>query len=73
MSNTDFVCCPMCKGAGKIKFTPKVPIQVRNEHKRLAKELRNYGFRIREIASLLGYQHPGSITNLLQSLKRNNQ
>jgi hypothetical protein len=62
----------MCKGKGSIKFTPKLPLEVRNEHRRLAKELQQTGFRIREIASLLGYKHPGSIFNLLQPLKRNN-
>lgn len=35
------------------------------EHPKIAKRLRKRGHTIREIAQILGYKHPGSITNLL--------
>lgn len=35
------------------------------DHPKIAKKLRSKGHTIREIAEILGYRHPGSITNLL--------
>ena len=36
----------------------------------LAKGLREKGYTIREIARMLGYKHPGSITNLLKTKQK---
>lgn len=45
-------------------------IQGAREHKnkqiKVAKNLREQGYTIREIAATLGYKNPGSITNLLK-------
>lgn len=34
---------------------------------KVAKQLREQGYTIREIAATLGYKHPGSVTNLLKT------
>ena len=38
----------------------------RKSHPELAKSLRKKGYTIRGIANILGYRHPGSVTNLLK-------
>lgn len=39
----------------------------KSHHKIAALSLREQGYTIREIAKILGYKHPGSITHLLTS------
>jgi hypothetical protein len=59
--------CLACKGEGKIN-PPKPNHAIRDingERKKAAETLRNYGYTLREIASILGYNHPQSIQSLL--------
>jgi hypothetical protein len=57
--------CPTCGGAGVIDKIVIRPIGMTDTNRPLAKKLRKKGFTIRQIASMLGYKNPGSITNLL--------
>lgn len=45
----------------------------RKDHSSLAKKLRKRGHTIREIASILGYKHPGSVSYLLDKTLKNNK
>lgn len=40
--------------------------EYKNKHIQLAKSLREQGYTIRQIAATLGYNNPGSISNLLK-------
>jgi len=57
--------CPTCGGIGQIEFIP-THISHAETHRPLAKKLRKKGYTIRQIAKMLGYKHPGSISNLLK-------
>lgn len=59
--------CPACKGEGKlIPPNPKNGKRdVGGRMKDAATALRDYGYTLREIAEILGYNHPQSIQNLL--------
>lgn len=54
--------CPACSGTGKLK----VSVSYTDTLRPVAKKLRIEGYTIREIAAMLGFKHPGSITNLLK-------
>lgn len=54
--------CPLCNGCGKIEVQVKTaPVEL----EKAAKNMRKEGFTIRQIAKVLGYKHPGSISHLL--------
>lgn len=62
MTKEKNVCkCPTCGGTGQIE----IAISYTDTNRPLAHKLKKEGKTIREIAKLLGYKHPGSITNLL--------
>lgn len=61
--------CVVCKGVGEIKSPA---LKTRNnkydkdgEMKKAAEKLRTKKYTLREIAEILGYNHPQSIANLL--------
>lgn len=59
--------CVACKGEGFLT-APKPNKSVYDKDGRMKKaahSLRDYGYTLREIASILGYKHPQSIANLL--------
>ena len=59
--------CAACKGLGKL--TPPKPKNGKRDTDGLMKSaatiLRDYGYTLREIAEILGYNHPQSIQSLL--------
>lgn len=62
--------CPLCDGTGEVERIPEVEkVKQRRLEKELAIKLKTEGFTIRKIASVLGYKHPGSISNLLKLKK----
>lgn len=68
MSN--HIACPVCHGTGKID--PPVKTTKKDKDDSLpaaAMALREAGYTIREIATLLGFKHPGSISYLLDKEK----
>lgn len=56
--------CPTCQGSGVVSVV--VAVSKTATARPLAIKLRNDGYSIREIAAMLGYTHPGSISNLLR-------
>jgi hypothetical protein len=59
--------CNACKGEGLLK-PPKPNNSIYDtdgENKKTAHILKDYGYTLREIAAILGYNHPQSIANLL--------
>jgi predicted transcriptional regulator len=60
--------CPVCSGTGEIEMV--VRISMTDTNKPLAQKLRKEGASIREIAKILGYQHPGSVSHLLSKPKK---
>jgi hypothetical protein len=62
MADKTMVKCPTCNGHGLIE----VKLSYTDTNKPLAKALRSKGYTFREIAKMLGYKHPGSISNLLK-------
>jgi hypothetical protein len=59
--------CLACKGEGLLN-PPKPSHAIYDtdgERKNAAEALRNYGYTLREIAGILGYNHPQSIQSLL--------
>lgn len=62
------ICCPFCKGTGKLEFDKKVVVSLiaKNERVKIAKRLRKANLSIREIADVMGFKNPGSITHLLK-------
>lgn len=59
--------CPACKGTGKLN-PPKVAAYKKDEDgsmKASAHALREHGYKLREIAEILGYKNPQSIVHLL--------
>jgi hypothetical protein len=59
--------CPACNGSGELK--PPKPKKGKSDAdgklSHAAKALRDAGYTIREIANILCYDHPGSISHLL--------
>lgn len=67
--------CLACKGEGWLK-PPKPNNAIYDkdgERKKAAQALRDYGYTLREIASILGYNHPQSIANLLNKVSKNHK
>lgn len=58
--------CPACKGTGEIEAA----ISYTETNRPIAKRLVKEGHSMREVAKLLGYKNPGSITNLLNGPKK---
>lgn len=56
--------CPLCDGKGHLVVIIKPKIDSKSLSK-VAKKMRDMGFTIRQIASAMGYEHPGSISHLL--------
>lgn len=62
------VICPVCKGDGHFKPPKKgtgKQVDIDGRFSYAAKALRNDGYTIRQIAKILGFKNPGSISNLL--------
>ena len=60
------ITCPVCGGNGQLeapKGKTKQDPDGRFAH--AAKALKAEGYTVREIARLLGYKHPGSVSHLL--------
>jgi hypothetical protein len=57
--------CPTCGGVGQVEYIPK-PVFKSDTNRPLAKKLRKKGYTVRQIAKMLGYKNPGSISNLLK-------
>jgi len=62
--------CPTCGGSGSVNRIVVKPVGLTDTNRPLAKKLRKKGYTIRQIASMLGYKNPGSITNLLKGPKK---
>ncbi len=60
--------CPACGGTGQIEAV--VRISTADTHRAIAQKLRKEGVTIRDIAKMLGYKNPGSITHLLSKPKK---
>ena len=58
--------CPTCGGSGEIDRIILKPQGLSDTNKPLAKKLKKKGYTIRQIAKMLGYKHPGSISHLLK-------
>lgn len=58
--------CPVCKGKGKLN-DPKSSF----DRKKATKILRDNGFSLRDIMTLLGYKSPRSVTKNLEDLNEN--
>lgn len=59
--------CLACKGEGLL-MPPKPNNKIYDtdgERKKAAQVLRDYGYTLREIAAIMGYNHPQSIQSLL--------
>lgn len=66
MDKPKMKCCPMCKGAGKIK-EPKGKEPARQRRKsEIANQLRDDGYTIREIMGYMGYKSTTSVQLLLK-------
>jgi AraC-like DNA-binding protein len=58
--------CPVCNGTGRIdKPAHLIKLDLDGKVAAAAQSLRKEGYTIREIAKVLGYKHPGSISHLL--------
>jgi hypothetical protein len=59
--------CKACKGEGLLNPPKpnKAIYDTDGENQATAQVLRDYGYTLREIASILGYKHPQSIQHLL--------
>jgi hypothetical protein len=62
MADKKMCTCPTCGGSGEIE----VVMSYTETNRPIAKKLRSKGYTIRQIAKMLGYKNPGSITNLLK-------
>lgn len=62
----DVWCCPVCHGTGNIKrpHGMRKDMKLKRDH---AKILRDQGYSIREIATIMGYKSPRSVQDLLTS------
>lgn len=58
--------CPACKGTGKLP-PPKEKVKQDPDGRmaHAASALKEKGYTVREIAAILGYKNPGSISHLL--------
>jgi transcriptional regulator GlxA family with amidase domain len=59
--------CPCCKGTGKIDVVVKPVAIERQSRVKMAKALRRKGLTIRQIAEVMGFKHPGSVSDLLKA------
>jgi len=60
--------CPLCNGVGVVH---KSMVKTKRGHSLhiAAKKMLDSGMTYREVAKLLGFKHPGSISNLINQLK----
>jgi len=58
--------CPTCNGTGIVEAA----ISKNDTNRPLAKKLIKDGYSIREVARMLGYKNPGSVTHLLKESKK---
>jgi len=59
-------CCPVCHGTGNIKrpHGMQKDMELKRDH---ANRLRDQGYSIREIATIMGYKSPRSVQDLLRT------
>lgn len=61
-TNSKWCTCPTCGGSGSVELV----LSTAETNRPLAIKLRQKGYTIRQIAKMLGYKNPGSISNLLK-------
>lgn len=58
--------CPICDGSGKLQMPERKPFtKTEVDLSAIAKRLRQEGYSFREITSIMGFKHPGSISYIL--------
>lgn len=66
MAKTHLETCPICKGTGKIEIPARLPVDGYEIKKRIARELHEKGYSVRQIMRALGYKSPRSIQLMLK-------
>lgn len=61
--------CPCCNGSGMVADPVTEKQKAREDRQTTAIMLQKQGYTIRQIAGVMGFKNPGSVSNLLDPIK----